>query len=472
MTTREVLGAGAAGLGAGAASARVRRHAGSRPSRGWRLINLLPALLASIAVACPASVAEAQSSCQIEEAQRLFGQQPRPTTEVERLLKACQAGGSADYRVYMLLGVMARDAGNRKQAIDYLRKAHELAPEAPNPALELGFTLEAGRPKEARKVYEQVLRLDPNSRPAMLGLARVARGQNRLDAARALYQRLLTANPKDPDALNGMAWLALANRDRTRAQAGFAQVLAIAPNNEEATIGLSKTAGVYRYQLEASGIGVSTAQGVSMGFQARATAGVTAFDTLELGWRHFDNELATVSSSGFAILPSDDITLGYHRLAPLSYAVSLVYDYRGHAGLPTEHWIDSSVALYASDRVQWFAGYRQAFGGAQYDGRLFRTGFAVSVAPAWQVTATVYDSQQANFRHYRDLWSWTVDVTYFGPHNMQLSVGGGASPLIDNVDLHARATLPVVDRIALQIVAAHNSTNSETSVTAGPVFAW
>ena len=68
----------------------------------------------------------------------------------------------------------------------------------------------------------------------MLGLARVARSQNRLDEARALYQRLLAVNPKDPEALNGMAWLALANRNREEGRAGFEQVLTIDPDNEEA----------------------------------------------------------------------------------------------------------------------------------------------------------------------------------------------------------------------------------------------
>ena len=146
------------------------------------------------------SGARAQPKCEIDEAQRLFGQQPRPTATVESLLAACVAAGSKDYRVYMLLGVMARDAGDRERAIAELSKAHEMAPQEPNPALELGFTLEAQHPRKARKVYEQILARDPASRPAILGLARVARSQNRLDEARGLYKRLLAVDPKDPDA--------------------------------------------------------------------------------------------------------------------------------------------------------------------------------------------------------------------------------------------------------------------------------
>jgi len=372
----------------------------------------------------------------------------------------------------MFLGVMARDAGERERAIEFLKKAHDMAPEEPNPALELAFTLEAKHAREAGRLYDEILKRDPSSRPAMLGLARIARSQNRLDDAHALYQRLLEANPKDPDALNGMAWLALASRNREQGRAGFEYVLTLDPGNEEAKVGLSKAADVYRYLFDANGAMVSTAQGTSWGFGGRGLAGVTAFDTLELGWQHFTNELQTVSAIGLATLPSDDITVGYHRLVPLSYAFSLVYDYRGHAALPTEHWIDGSVAFYLSDWLRWFAGYRQAFGASQYNGRLIRSGLSATVAPSWDVTATVYNSAQAVFNNYQDLWTWVFEVTHYGPRNMLLVAGVGYSPLIDNVDLHARAILPLNDRLALQLIAAHNSTNADMRVTAGLRFTW
>ncbi len=416
--------------------------------------------------------AGAQPVCDVEQAQSLFGQQPRPESEVEPILAACQAAGSTDYRVYMFLGVMARDAGKRQQAIDYLRKAQEMAPQEPNPALELGFTLEAADPREAAKVYEQVLAHDPTNRPALLGLARVERGENRLSEARALYERLLATNPQDPDALNGLAWLELADRNRAKAQAGFEHVLSIDPKNKEARTGLSEAPNVYRYLLDVNGAVVSTTQGTSWGFGARGMAGITAFDTVELGWQHYTNELQTVSAIGLATLPSDDITVGFHRLVPLSYAFSLVYDYRAHTNLPTEHWIDGSVTFYLVDWLRWFGGYRQAFGAFQWNGRLIRTGLSATLSPSWEVTATVYNSAQAIFNNYQNLWSWVFDVTYYGPRNMLVVAGVGYSPLIDNVDLHARATLPVTDRIALQVAATHNSINADTRVTAGLRFTW
>lgn len=332
--------------------------------------------------------------------------------------------------------------------------------------------MEAHEPREAAKVYEQILARDPSNRPALLGLARVERGENRLSEARALYERLLAANPRDPDALNGMAWLELAHRNREKAKAGFEHVLSIDPKNEEARTGLSEAPDVYRYLLDVNGAVVSTAQGTSAGFGARGMAGITAFDTLELGWQHYTNELQTVSAIGLATLPSDDITVGFHRLVPLSYAFSLVYDYRAHTNLPTEHWIEGSVTLYLVDWLRWFGGYRQAFGAFQWNGRLIRTGLSATVSPSWEVTATVYNSAQAIFNNYQNLWSWVFDVTYYGPRNMLVVAGVGYSPLIDNVDLHARATVPVTDRIALQVAATHNSINADTRVTAGLRFTW
>ena len=209
-----------------------------------------------------------------------------------------------------------------------------------------------------------------------------------------------------------------------------------------------------------------------MGFGARGEAGITAYDTLELGWYHYTNELQTVTAVGVATLPSDDIIVGYHRLVPLSYAVSLYYDYRGHANLPTENWFGGSVDLYLTDWLRWFGGYRQAWGAFQYDGRLIRTGLSATIAPSWEVTGTAYDSAQAIFNNYQNLWTGVIDLTYYGPRNLLLTGGVGYSPLIDNLDLHARAILPVTDRIALQLIAAHNSVNADTRVTAGLRFTW
>jgi tetratricopeptide (TPR) repeat protein len=430
-------------------------------------LALLPVFSAFFAV-----TARAEPVCNVDEAQRLFAQQPRPVAEVQAMLSACEAAGSTDYRVYMFQGVMNREAGDREGAIAPLEKAHQLAPDEPNPALELGFTLEEKHAGQAAKVYEAVLARDPNSKAALLGMGRIYRGWNELDKATAIYEQLLKANPQDTDALNGMAWVALARRNRTEGQAGFEKVLSIEPNNEEARIGLSKAPDVYRYVFDGSGTWVSTGSGTSWGFGGDALIGVTAFDTIELGEYHYTNELQTLTAIGVAVLPSDDIRAGYHRLVPLTYGFSVVYDYRAHNGLPTENWLDVGGTLYVTDNVRVFGGYRQAWGAFQWDGRLIRGGVSASLSPSWEVSVAGYDAAQAIFNNYFDIWSWVFDAYWHGPHNALVNAGVGYSPLIDNVDLHGRAILPVTERIAVQFAVGHNSINADTRATVGLRFNW
>jgi len=414
----------------------------------------------------------AEPVCNVDDAQRLFAQQPRPIAEVQAMLSACEAAGSTDYRVYMFQGVMNREAGDREGAIAPLEKAHQLAPDEANPALELGFTLEEKHARQAAKVYQEVLARNPSSKAALLGMGRIYRGWNDLDQATAIYEQLLKANPQDTDALNGMAWVALARRNRTEGQAGFEKVLSIDPNNEEAHIGLSKAPDVYRYVFEGSGTLVSTSSGTSWGFGGDGLIGVTAFDTIELGEYHYTNELQTLTAIGVAVLPSDDIRAGYHRLVPLTYAFSVVYDYRGHNGLPTENWLDALGTVYVTDNFRLFGGYRQAWGAFQWNGRLIRGGFSASLSPSWEVSAAAYDAAQAIFSNYFDIWSWVFDAYWHGPHNALVNAGVGYSPLIDNVDLHGRAILPVTERIAVQFTVGHNSINADTRATVGLRFNW
>jgi tetratricopeptide (TPR) repeat protein len=440
--------------------------------RRWPSCNLAVTVLLSSCLTYLPSIAAAQQVCEIEKAQQLFGQQPRPVDTVESLLKTCIDAGSTDYRIYMFLGVMARDSGDRKRAIEWLRKAHQADPQALNPALELAFTLEAKHGREAAKVYEDVLKIDPASRPALLGLARIARSDSRLDDASKIYDQLLKTDPNDLDASNGLAWLALANRHREQGRAGFERVLIRDPNNAEARIGLTKAGDVYRNLVEASSTLVSTSLGTSWGFGARGQFGITAFDTLELGLTHYTEELRTVTAAGVGVLPSNDVTLGYNRLVPLRYAVSLIYDYRAHTGLPDEHWVDGGVNYYLSDSLQWFGGYRQMFGAPQWNGRLVRTGLSVSLSDSWQATGTVYYAAQAIYNNYRPIVTGVFDVTYYGPRNMLVVAGAGYSPVISNLDLHIRTILPVTDRVAVQFLIAHNSVNADTRAQVGLRFNW
>jgi tetratricopeptide (TPR) repeat protein len=207
-------------------------------------VLLLPAFSAVLV-----SAANAEQGCEIEQAQRLFGRQPRPVTAVEKLLQACLGAGTADHRIFMFEGVMARDAGETDRAIELLQKAHQMAPAEPNPALELAFTLERQHGRAAAAICEEIL-------------------------------------SKDPAALNGLAWGAHAERNREEARAGFDGVLALDPKNQEARIISSKVDDVCPYVFDVNGVFVSTNMGTLWGGGAAGLIGIPAVDTLEVGELH------------------------------------------------------------------------------------------------------------------------------------------------------------------------------------------
>ena len=111
-------------------------------------------------------------------------------------------------------------------------------------------------------------------------------------------------------------------------------------------------------------------------------------------------------------------------------------------------------------------------GAPQWDGRLFRTGLSVSLSDSWEVTGTVFDSMQAIYKNYHPIVSGVFDVTYYGPRNMLVVAGAGYSPEIRNLDLHARAILPLTDRVAVQLVVGHNSVNADLRASVGLRFNW
>ena len=419
------------------------------------------------------AASKAEQSCEIDKAQQLFGETPRPTAAIERLLVTCRASGSKDYRVALFAGVMARDAGDTVRAVSLLKEAREQAPGEANPALELAFTLEPSQPKEAAGIYEQLLAKDPGSRSASLGLARVLRGQFEFDRARAIYEGLLKADPRDTEAMNGLAWIEVAEKNREKARSGFERVLEIQPQDAEAKVGLTKVDDVYRNSFDAYGVMVSTSMGSSWGIGGTGLFGITAFDTLEIGEVHYTNELQTLTFAGVAVLPSDDVRIGYGHAVPFRYNFGVAYDYRAHsAPLPDEHWIEGTAGYYFTDYFRWFGSYRQMMGAPQWNGRLIRAGFGALVSPSWEVTGSVFNAAQQIFNNYTNIWSWVVDIAYQGPSNTIVVFGVGYSPLINNFDLHARAVLPITDRVGFQLSVAHNSINADTRALAGIRVTW
>ncbi|HET9451173.1 MAG TPA: tetratricopeptide repeat protein, partial [Aggregicoccus sp.] len=60
--------------------------------------------------------------------------------------------------------------------------------------------LDQGRLVPAERSFQQALRLDPNSGPALMGLAETYRAQGQKASARRYYQQYLEVAPTGPDA--------------------------------------------------------------------------------------------------------------------------------------------------------------------------------------------------------------------------------------------------------------------------------
>jgi C-terminal processing protease CtpA/Prc/Flp pilus assembly protein TadD len=104
------------------------------------------------------------------------------------------------------LGQEYRTAKNFKAALECFRKVRELAPNNANAHLSFALMLEAtGQGAQARPVYEQILKLQPDNAVALNNLAfRMAQNGNDLDQALTLVQRAKQMLPNNANVADTM----------------------------------------------------------------------------------------------------------------------------------------------------------------------------------------------------------------------------------------------------------------------------
>ncbi|WP_133135000.1 tetratricopeptide repeat protein [Legionella rowbothamii] len=186
------------------------------------------------------------SVCNANQGLTLLNQENPPFLQIKTILSACDKSMPQDVQVLLLHGLLARKEGMKNnhysEAISWLKQARATASNTNDiPALELAVTYEwANQPDNAQPIYEQVLARNPNSRPALLGLARTATANDHLESALNIYKKLLSVNPKDPDALNGMGRVMMAYKTYDEAALYFNQVLTMQPGNVDAQIGMKQ----------------------------------------------------------------------------------------------------------------------------------------------------------------------------------------------------------------------------------------
>jgi tetratricopeptide (TPR) repeat protein len=105
---------------------------------------------------------------------------------------------------YMRLGEARRMAGDFNGSVVSFNKARELSPKDPIPLLQLALLYENnGKPDEARKAYEEVLKMQPDNPVALNNVAYTKADEGvDLDQALTLAERARSKRPDDPNVID------------------------------------------------------------------------------------------------------------------------------------------------------------------------------------------------------------------------------------------------------------------------------
>jgi Flp pilus assembly protein TadD len=109
--------------------------------------------------------------------------------------------------LYVRLGESRENANDVSGGIEAFKKAKELDPANYLPVLELALLYNrAGRDEEARKTYEEVIKLQPDNVEALNNLAYLKADDGvDLDQALAYAQRAQQKRPNDPNVIDTLA---------------------------------------------------------------------------------------------------------------------------------------------------------------------------------------------------------------------------------------------------------------------------
>jgi tetratricopeptide (TPR) repeat protein len=426
--------------------------------------------VAFLSLVCAWAPVQARAAeCELDRAQQLMAQQPKPTAQIDALLEQCRALGSADFRIDMLTGVRARDDGRLADAAAALVRAHERAPAEIAPMLELAVTHEFQQhPAQARALYLQVLEADPTSRPARLGLARVARQQYRPDEAETIYRGLLADNPADAEAQTGMAMTSLQERRYEEARERLQPLQASHPDDPEVQAGLAELARGWRYRLDLAAGREDLSQGQSNRAFAQLEVAPNARDVFRATYVNNDRELVSLDPLDRAVLPLNSGRLGWTRRVPGQYFWEVAYEYRQHDTVDDEQRVELNVGHRLGGKVQGFAGLRQQFGATQANDRLWHMGISVPTSARTYATLVGYYGDP---RFGGDTTAYVADLTY-ERDRLQLvgGIGYGADP--DNFITHVRGVLPFPGRQAITFAIEHRSLGDETEALLGWRVEW
>ena len=111
--------------------------------------------------------------------------------------------------VWLRLGETYRRSGDLNNATSSFKKAQELAPNNVVPHLQLALLYDTtGKKTDARPVYEQILRIQPDNAVALNNLAfMLADNDTDLDQALTMAQRAKQQRPNDANVSDTLGWI-------------------------------------------------------------------------------------------------------------------------------------------------------------------------------------------------------------------------------------------------------------------------
>lgn len=160
--------------------------------------------------------------------------------EFQNVLAGLDKGSKASGDVYLRIGETYRRKGDFARAIENLQKAREVVPDNSMVVSTLALVLDAGnRREEAKKAYEQALKLDPRNGVALNNLAYlIAETGGDLDQALTYVQRAKQILPNIHEVSDTMGWIYLKKNLSDNAIEIFRDLVAKEPKHS-----------TYRYHL-------------------------------------------------------------------------------------------------------------------------------------------------------------------------------------------------------------------------------
>lgn len=151
-----------------------------------------------------------------------------------------------------LLGVIAHQVGNLKQAVFYYQRMVAIKPDHAEAYYSLGVTMgQIGQLEEAIAYYQQAIAFKPEYTDAHYNLGYALQQQGNLSAAIAHYQQAIALDPSDAEAHGNLAYALLQQGQIEAAIAHYQQVITLKPDVPEIYYSLG---GIFRQQnqLEAA----------------------------------------------------------------------------------------------------------------------------------------------------------------------------------------------------------------------------